>query len=416
MRPNLVAGLDIGSTKTVAVIAEVMTDGVPARGSDIGRMPTVKILGVGQARTGGMRREVVTDIEGTTASVRTALKEAELMAGVNIDRVFVGVAGEYIHARTSNGVVAVSGEEIRIDDVKRVQEVARAVVVPADREVLHVVPQEYIVDHQSGIRDPIGMAGTRLEAEVYIVTSSITATQNLRKAVSRAGYRIEATIHEPLATALAVVADDEKDVGVALVDLGGATTELAIFRDGKMRHLASIPWGGSTVTNDLAKGLSITYAEAEKAKEKHGVAFAQLVDPRETVELPGPGPGSKRQVARELIAHIIEQRLDEILGLVAREIEHAGEIGKLGAGAVLTGGGAGLAGAVDVAQHAFGMPVRVGLPGDYLSGLADSVRRPQFATATGLALFGARYVGETGGFVLGQGTMGRALSWLKEFF
>ncbi|HEX6558301.1 MAG TPA: cell division protein FtsA, partial [Longimicrobiales bacterium] len=308
MRPNLVAGLDIGSTKTCAVIAEVVPETTPVRGGDHARMPTIKILGVGQTRTGGMRREVVTDIEGTTESVRAALKEAELMAGQTVDRVFVGVAGEYIHARTSTGVVAVNGEEIRLDDVKRVQEVARAVVVPADREVLHVLPQEYIVDHQANIRDPIGMAGTRLEAEVYIVTSSIAATQNLRKAVSRAGYRIEATIHEPLATALAVVADDEKDVGVALVDLGGSTTELAIFRDGKMRHLASIPWGGGTVTNDLAKGLSITYAEAEKAKERHGVAFAQLVDPRETVELPGPGPGSKRQVARELIAHIIEQR------------------------------------------------------------------------------------------------------------
>jgi cell division protein FtsA len=291
------------------------------------------------------------------------------------------------------------------------------VVVPADREVLHALPQEYIVDHQRGIRDPIGMAGTRLEAEVYIITSSITATQNLRKAVSRAGYRIERTVHEPLATSLAVVTDDEKDVGVALVDLGASTTELAIFREDKMRHLASIPWGGGTLTNDLAKGLSITYAEAEKAKERHGVAFAQLVDPRETVDLPGPGPGSSRQVARELIAHIIEQRLDEILQLVAREIENAGEAHKLGAGAVLTGGGAALTGAVDVAQHVFSMPVRVGTPGDGLAGLADSVRRPQFATATGLVLFGAGVVIEQGlGSSFGQGVAGRLIDWLKEFF
>jgi cell division protein FtsA len=407
MRLNLVAGLDIGSTKTCAVIAEVV---VEPRGRG------VKVLGVGQARTGGMRREVVTDIEGTTESVRTAMKEAELMAGVSVERVFTGVAGEYIHARTSTGVVAVHGE-IGMSDVKRVQEVARAIVVPADREVLHVLPQEYIVDHQRGIRDPIGMAGTRLEAEVYIITSSITATQNLRKAVSRAGYRIERTIHEPLATARAAVAEDEKDVGVALVDLGGATTELAIFRDGKMTHLASIPWGGGTVTNDLAKGLSITYAEAEKAKEKHGVAYAQLVDPRETVDLPGPGPGTRRQVARELIAHIIEQRLDEILSLVAREIENAGESGRLGAGAVLTGGGAGLVGAVEVAQHAFGMPVRVGTPGDGLLGLADSVRRPQFATATGLALFAGDTVSDSAfGASLREGVGGRVVAWLKEFF
>jgi cell division protein FtsA len=409
MRSNLVAGLDIGSTKTCAVIAEV----IPAAK---GR-PVVKILGVGQSKTGGMRREVVTDIEGTTESVRKAMKEAELMAGVTIDRVFTGVAGEYIHARTSNGVVAVGGEEIASADVRRVHEVARAVVVPADREVLHVLPQEYIVDHQRGIHDPIGMAGTRLEAEVYIITSALAATQNLRKAVSRAGYRIEATIHEPLATAQAVLTDDERDVGVALVDLGASTTELAVFRDGKMRHLASIPWGSGTVTNDLAKGLSVTYAEAEKAKEKHGVAYAQLVDPRETVELPGPGPGAVRQVARELIAHIIEQRLDEILGLVSREIDHAGENGKLGAGAVLTGGGAALTGTDQVAQHVFGMPVRVGTPGEGLTGLSDTVRRPQFATATGLTLCGAETI-VAAGFVggLGDGVAGRVMSWLREFF
>jgi len=261
------------------------------------------------------------------------------------------------------------------------------------------------------------MAGTRLEAEVYIITSSTTATQNLRKSVNRAGYRIEALVHEPLATGMAVLVEDEKDVGVALVDLGGATTELAIFRDGKMRHLATIPWGGATVTNDLAKGLSITYAEAERAKERYGLASARLVDPREMVEVPGPGPGSQRQVPRELIAHIIEQRLDEILGLVAREIENAGEKGNLGAGVVLTGGGASLAGTTEVAQHVFGMPVRVGTPGEQLVGLVDSVRRPKFATATGLAMYGAHRGIESGvstGF--GEGAVGRLVAWLKEFF
>ncbi len=363
MRPNLFAGLDIGTTKTCAVIVEV--------GGDLPRRPTMKVLGVGQARTAGMRREVVTDIEETTESVRQAIKEAELMAGVTLDRAFVGVAGEHVHGKTSTGVVAVSHDEIAVGDVKRVHEVARAVVVPADREVLHVLPQEYVVDHQSGIRDPIGMAGTRLEAEVYIITSSTPATQNLKKAINRAGYQIEALVHEPLATSLSVLVEDEKDVGVALVDLGGATTELAIFRDGKMRQFSTIPWGGVTVTNDLAKGLSITYTEAERAKERFGVASAQLVDPREMVEVPGPGPGSERQVPRELIAHIIEQRLDEILGLVAREIESAGEDGKLGAGIVLTGGGASLAGTTEVAQHVFGMPVWIGTPGDGRAGLVD---------------------------------------------
>jgi cell division protein FtsA len=409
MRANVFAGLDIGTTKTCAVIVEVT--------GDLPRRPVIKVLGVGQARTGGMRREVVTDLEETTESVRAAMKEAELMAGVSIDRVFVGVAGEHIHAKTSTGVVAVGHEEIDASDVRRVHEVARAVVVPADREVLHVLPQEYLVDHRAGIRDPVGMIGTRLEAEVYIITSSVAATQNLRKAINRAGYRIEALVHESLATSLSVLVEDEKDVGVALVDLGGATTELAIFRDGKMRHLATIPWGGVTVTNDLAKGLSITYAEAERTKEKYGVASAQLVDPREMVEVPGPGPGSQRKVPRELIAHIIEQRLDEILGLVAREIENAGEKGNLGAGVVLTGGGASLAGTTEVAQHVFGMPVRVGTPGEELVGLVDSVRRPKFATATGLAMYGAHRGIESGisaGF--GEGAVGRLVAWLKEFF
>ena len=408
MPGKLVAGIDIGSAKTCAVIAEL--DG------DV-RRPAIKVLGVGQARTGGMRRDVVTDIEGTTESVRQAMKEAELIAGVEVEDVYVGISGEHIDASISTGVVAVGGGEIGAADVKRVHEVARAVVVPPDRELLHALTQEYIVDHQAGIRDPVGMAGTRLEAEVYIITSSATATQNLRKAINRAGYKIDALVHESLATSLSVLVEDEKDVGVALVDLGGATTELAIFRDGKMRHIATIPWGGVTVTNDLAKGLSITYAEAEKAKEKYGVASAQLVDPREMVEVPGPGPGSQRQVPRELIAHIIEQRLDEILGLVAREIENAGEKGNLGAGVVLTGGGASLAGTTEGAQHVFGMPVRVGTPGEQLVGLVDSVRRPKFATATGLAMYGAHRGIESGvstGF--GEGAVGRLVAWLKEFF
>jgi cell division protein FtsA len=408
MRANLVTGLDIGSTKTCAVIAEISAEA---------RHPAVKILGVGQARTGGMRRDVVTDIEGTMNSVRAAVKEAELMAGAGTDRVWVGTAGEHVHATTSTGVVAVgSGGEIRDADVRRVHEVARAVAIPADRELLHVIPQEYIVDAQRGIRDAVGMAGTRLEAEVYIVTSSVTVNQNLAKAVTRAGYKIDGLVYAPLATALAVLNEDEKDVGVALVDIGGANTDIAVFRDGELRRLSSIPWGGSVVTNDLAKGLSITFAEAERAKERYGVAFAQLVDPRETVELPGPGPGTTREVTRELIAHIIEQRVDEIFGLVLREIEHAGELARLGAGVVLTGGGAALTGASDVAQQVFGLPVRLGTPGEGLGGLADSVRRPQFATAAGLVLYAVERGGAGVSVGFGESAAGRILAWLKEFF
>ncbi|MDX1674985.1 MAG: cell division protein FtsA, partial [Longimicrobiales bacterium] len=317
MSTFVVAGLDIGSTKTCAVILEVTVEE--------GRSPAYRVLGVGQSRTGGIRRDVVTDLEETTESVRAAMKEAELMAGVRADRVFTGIAGNHIDANVSTGVVAVGSGEIGPGDVDRVHEVARAVVVPSDREVLHVLPQEYRVDGQADIRDPVGMAGTRLEAEVYIITCGSAAAANLRKAVGRAGYKVEAFVHEPVATARAILTDDEREVGVALVDLGAGTTELALFREAKTQHLATIPWGGAAITSDLVKGLSIPFAEAERAKEQHGVASAQLVDPRETVDLPGPSPGTRREVARELIAHIIEQRLDEILELVATEIERAGE-------------------------------------------------------------------------------------------
>ena len=406
MSTFVVAGLDIGSTKTCAVLLEVKVEE--------GRSPAYRVLGVGQSRTGGVRRDVVTDLEETTESVRGAMKEAELMAGVRADRVFAGIAGNHIDANVSTGVVAVGGGEIGPGDVDRVHEVARAVVVPSDREVLHVLPQEYRVDGQADIRDPVGMAGTRLEAEVYIITCGAAAAANLRKAVGRAGYKVEAFVHEPVATARSVLTDDEREVGVAMVDLGAGTTELAVFREAKTQHLATIPWGGAAITNDLVKGLSIPFAEAERAKEQHGVASAQLVDPRETVDLPGPSPGTRREVARELIAHIIEQRLDEILELAATEIERAGEEEGLGAGVVLTGGGSELTGAVDVAHHVFGVPARVGTPGAELGGLADAVRKPRFATATGLALFGAETRLAGGGGM--PGAMGQLIQWLKEFF
>jgi cell division protein FtsA len=406
MSTFVVAGLDIGSTKTCAVLLEVA--------AEEGRAPSYRILGVGQSRAGGVRRDVVTDLEETTESVRAAMKEAELMAGVRAERVYAGIAGNHIDANLSSGVVAVGGGEIGPSDVERVHEVARAVVVPSDREVLHVLPQEYKVDGQGDIRDPVGMAGTRLEADVYIITCGAAAAANLRKAVGRAGYKVEAFVHEPLATARAVLTEDEREVGVALADLGAATTELAVFLESKTQHLATIPWGGAAITNDLVKGLSVPFAEAERAKVQYGVASAQMVDPRETVDLPGPGPGAMRQVTRELIAHIIEQRLDEILDLASTEIERSGQAEELGAGIVLTGGGSELLGAIDLAHHVFGMPARIGTPGTELGGLADAVRKPRFATATGLALFGAETRLAGGGGM--PGPMGKLVTWLREFF
>jgi len=410
MRANLIAGLDIGTTKTCAVIGEL--PGEPQR------RPGLKILGVGQARTSGMRREVVTHIEETTESVRKAVKEAELMAGATVDRVYAGIAGDHIQAFSSTGVVAVGGEEVGPHDVDRVHEVARAVALPPDRELLHAIPQEYMVDHQGGIKDPLGMAGTRLEAEVYLVTSATASTTNIRKAVSRAGFRVQELVLEPLASARAVLTEDEKEVGVAMVELGGGTTEVAVYYEGKIRHVGILPFGGLTVTNDLVKGLSIPFAEAQRAKEQFGAAFAQMVDPQETVELPGPSPGQRRHVARELIAHIVEQRLDEMFGLVQEELEGNRLLDRLGAGIVLTGGATAIPGIVELAQQVFAAPVRAGVPGDGLTGLADSVALPRFATVAGLVLYGADRFMETGegASTLTSGLVTKVAAWLKEFF
>lgn len=419
MRPTVVAGLDIGSSKTAVVIAEV--DG------EAGPRAQVKILGVGQARTTGIRREIVTDIEATTEAVRKAVKEAELMAGVKVERLHTGIAGEHIHAAPSTGVVAVGrqqgsrDQEVSAADVERVNEVARAVPIPADRELIHAIPQEYIVDAQGGISDPVGMAAMRLEAEVFIVTGSASAAQNIRKSISRAGYGVAELVLEPIASSLAVMSDDEKEIGTALVELGGGTTDVAVFHERKIRHLASLPWGGSTVTNDLAKGLSLPYAEAQRAKERWASAMAGLVNPNETFEIPGPAQGQTRHVARELVAHIVEQRMDEIFGLVAAELERSGFAHALGGGIVLTGGGASLAGIVELAERSFAAPVRIGVPGDGLGGLADSVRRPKFATAAGLAIYGSRRLinDTTEGAAAGasvSGALRRMKDWLADFF
>jgi cell division protein FtsA len=410
MRANLIAALDIGTTKTCAVIGEISGDSL--------RHPGLKVLGVGQARTSGMRREVVTHIEETTESVQRAMKEAELMAGASVDRVFAGIAGDHIRASSSTGVVAVGGEEVAAQDVNRVHEVARAVALPPDRELLHAIPQEYMVDHQGGIKDPLGMAGTRLEAEVYLVTSASATTTNIRKAVSRAGFRVQELVLQPLASARSVLTEDEKEVGVAMVEMGGGTTDVAVYHEGKIRHVGILPFGGLTVTNDLVKGLSIPFAEAQRAKEQYGAAFAQMVDPQETVELPGPSPGQRRHVARELIAHIVEQRLDEMFGLVQEELERNDLLDKLGAGIVLTGGTTAIHGIVELAQQVFAAPVRAGIPGDGLTGLADSVALPRFATVAGLALYGADRFMETGegASTFTSGIVTKILAWLKEFF
>lgn len=409
MRANLIAGLDIGTTKTCAVIGEVVRDP---------RRPGLTVLGVGQARTGGLRGDVVTNIEEMTESIRASVKEAELMAGATVDRVYAGIGGDHVRASASMGVVAIAEEEVTPDDVERVHVVARAVALPPDREMLHAMPQEYRVDYQRGIKDPLGMSGVRLEAEVFLVTCATTAATNIRKAVNRAGYRVQELVLEPLAGARAVLTEDEKEVGVCMVEIGASTTDVAAYYEGKIRHVCVLPFGGSTLTADLVRGLSIPWAEAQKAKEHYATAYAQLVDPRETVELPGPSPNQKRAVARELIAHIVEQRVDEMFGMVQQELSDAGLMDKLGAGIVLTGGTVALPGIVELAQQVFAAPVRYGVPREGLGGLADSVARPKFSIATGLALWGADRFSETGegASTLTSGVITKLGTWLKEFF
>ena len=414
MTRELVCGLDIGTTKTCAVIAEIA--------GELPRAPEARILGVGRSRTSGVRRGVVRDIDETTRSVVDAVASAERMAGFKIEGVWVGIAGEHVRAITSPGVVAVTSPEIRAADVERVIEVARAVVLGPDSEILHVIPQEFIVDRQRGISDPVGMTGTRLEVDVFLVTMSSSVGQNLRKAVERAGYHVAGFVLEPLAASFATVTEDERELGVALVELGGSSTDLAIFHDEKFRHLWTFGFAGAHVTSDIAMGLSVTQADAERLKERYGLAYRPLVDPQETIELPSPAGQEPRHVLRDILADIIHQRLDEVLGAVAREIERVGYVGKLPAGVVLTGGTAQLAGIVELARDVFGMPVRLGVPGQHLSGsLIDAVEQPRFSTATGLAMYGmhemARGAAQAGArAVTVDRVLGSVRRWLTDFF
>ncbi len=409
MKSNLIAGLDVGTTKTCAVLAEISMDM---------RQPALRVVGVGRAPTEGVRSDVVTHIDETAETVRVAMKEAELMAGVTVDRVYAGIAGRHIQSSASLGVVAVGDGEISDADVEGVHRVARAVALPPDRELLHAIPQDYVVDHQGGVVDPVGMSATRLEADVFLITCGAQAASNIRKAVSKAGYRIQELVLEPLASSRAVLTEDEKEVGVAMIEIGAGTTHIAVFFEGKMRHVATLPLGGTSVTNDLVKGLSVPFAEAQRTKETLGLAVSSLADPEETVSLPGPGPGQVKEVARELIAHIIEQRMDELLALVQEELDRVRVVDRLGAGIVLTGGTVAMPGVLELAGQVFAAPVRTGVPGEGLTGLSDSVARPRFATAAGLALRGADrfYLTGEGASTRTSGVVARLGAWLREFF
>jgi len=352
------------------------------------------------------------------------MQDAERMAGATVEDVYCGIAGEHAQAMTSQGIVAISHDEIDKTDVDRVNEVARAQAIPPDRELLHAIPQEYTVDRNTGIRDPIGMSGTRLETDMYLVTVGSSPPIHIRRSIERAGYKLRELVLAPLASALAVLTEDEKELGVALVEMGAGTTNVAVFHEGKIRHLGTVPFGGKNVTRDIVHGLGVTQADAERLKERYGSAYEPLVDPSEVIQLPSTQAQGERHIPRELLAHIIHQRMDEVFDLVQQDITAAGYGGKLSAGVVLTGGAASMQGAAELASDVFGTGVRVGVPSENLTGLLDSVEAPRFATVVGLALYGANRValgGVTGArrIPIGKGMEGIAAKvkfWLQDFF
>jgi len=373
-KEDLVVGLDIGTTKICAIVAERT-----ARGLDV--------VGIGTAPSRGLRKGVVVDMDATVASIKAAVEEAELMADCEITSVYTGIAGGHIRSFNSHGIVAVKDREVREGDVKRVIDAAKAVAIPMDREVIHVIPQEFIVDDQEGIREPLGMAGVRLEAKIHIVTAAVTSAQNIVKCANKAGLNVIDIVLEPLASAEAVLADDERELGVCILDIGGGTTDIAVFADGAIKHTCVLGLGGYHISNDIAVGLRTPFEEAERIKKKFGVAAARFLASDDVITVPSVGGRRPREVSRKILCEIIEPRVDEILSLARQELGKAGLLERIPSGLVLTGGCALLEGIAELAEEVFEAPVRRGTP-MHVGGLQDVVRSPMYATGVGLLLFG----------------------------
>ncbi|MEJ2634397.1 MAG: cell division protein FtsA [Calditrichia bacterium] len=380
MESKILTGLDIGTTKVCAVIVKEDMDG------------RLNVVGIGSAPSHGLRKGVVVNIDQTVQSIHQAITEAETMAGVEVGGVYVGIAGDHIRSLNSKGVVGVARDdhEITQGDVERAVNAAKALALPIDREIIHVIPQEFIVDDQDGIPDPVGLSGVRLEVEVHVVTAAVTSAQNIVKSVQRAGYQVEEIVLEPLASSLAVLDDDERNLGVALIDLGGGTTDIAMFFEGHIRHTSVVALGGQHVTNDIAIGLRTPPEQAESIKIDHGSSLSSMIKQNETLTVPGVGGRAPRVISRSVLIDIIQPRMEEILSLTFREMEKSDLMNLMAAGVVITGGGAMLPGTVELAEQIWGLPVKLGVP-KYLGGLTESVRSPIYATAVGLTLYGERY-------------------------
>jgi len=368
---NLIVGLDVGTSKIVAIVAEITPE------------KRLNIIGLGTQPSRGLKKGVVVNIEATMASIQRVLEEAELMADCAITEVYTGIAGSHIRSLNSSGMVAIKEKEVTQADIDRVIETAKAIAIPNDQQVLHIVPQEFIVDGQEDVREPLGMSGVRLEVKVHIVTGAVSAVENITKCVRRCGLEVRDVMLQPLASALAVLNDDEKELGVCLMDIGGGTTDLAVFTGGAIRHTAVIPIAGDQITNDIAMALRTPTKEAEELKVRYGCALRQLADPNDIIEVPGVGERGPRKLSRQMLAEVIEPRIEELYTLAQAELRRSGLEELLSSGIVLTGGTALLAGMVELGEEVFHLPVRIGVPA-YTGGLADVVRSPRYATAVGL--------------------------------
>jgi cell division protein FtsA len=413
-KKDFVVGLDIGTTKICCIVGEIVEPGLN---------PVIDIIGIGTAPSNGLRKGVVINIDSTVDSITKAVEEAELMAGVEISSVYTGIAGGHIKSFNSTGIVAIKDKEINENDVQRVIDAAKAVAIPLDREVIHIIPQEYVVDEQDGIRDPIGMNGVRLEAKVHIVTGAVSSAQNIIKCANKAGLNVSEICLEPIASSEAVLSQDEKDLGVVLVDIGGGTSDIAIFKEGSVVYTGVLAIGGNHITNDISVGLRTPIAEAEKIKIQHGCALASLVSADDTIEVPGVGGRKPRILSRKLLAEIIEPRVEEIFNLIHTEIQKSGFQDVLSGGIVITGGSTLLEGMPELAEYVFEMPVKRGIPSG-IGGLRDVVNSPKFATGVGLLHYGARNLGRHLGrnrFTIRDKNIydkvrGSMRSWIKDLF
>lgn len=405
-KSDVLVGLDIGTTKTTAIVGEVTEAGID-------------IIGIGTSPAKEMRKGVVVNIDSMAESIKMAVEEAEHMSGCRINSAYVGIAGSHIKGQNSLGIVSIKGREVDEDDVQRAIEASRAIAIPVDREIIHILPQNYVVDGQDGIKDPIGMSGVRLEAKVHIVTGATSAIQNIVKSVNRVGLDIDDIVLEQLAASEAVLSADEKDLGAVLIDIGGSNTAIAIFSEGSIKHTAILPVGGNYLTSDIATGLRTPFNEAEKIKIKNGCALTSMIPKEETIRVPSVGGREDREVSRQILGRIVEPRMEEILNLAYKEIVRSGFEDLLAAGVVLTGGTSLLYGISELAEQIFDMPARKGSPTG-VGGLSDVVNSPVYATGVGLIVYSCKQL--SGDSIYRKtsnifGNMTRTIKkWLSEFF